>query len=53
VGYAGELLPLPEKGDIPKGCSAGFITLIKDCWEPFNSKRPSFEAICKTLQAMM
>ena len=50
VGYANELLPIPEA---PKGCPSGFISLIKDCWEPYTTKRPSFESLLKSLRDML
>jgi len=50
VGYAAEFLPLPDS--IPKGCPPGIISMIKDCWEPYPIKRPSFETILKQLREM-
>jgi serine/threonine-protein kinase CTR1 len=50
VGYAAELLSIPEA---PKGCPPGFISLIRDCWEPYTTKRPSFETALKQLREML
>lgn len=33
VGHAEERLPLPDS--TPKGCPAGFISAIRECWEAY------------------
>jgi len=50
VGHAGERLPLPDQ--VPKGCPPGYLSLIRDCWETYPSKRPPFSQILKVLREM-
>jgi len=50
VGHAGERLTLPDNS--PKGCPPRFFSLIRDCWEDSQLKRPKFVAILATLRDM-
>jgi len=50
VGHAGERLILPDTA--PKGCPNGYITMIKECWENYSAKRPSFTTLVAQIREM-
>jgi len=50
VGFRGARLPLP--GSPPPHCPAGFLLLMKDCWEHEPRRRPKFLEIQERLQGM-